>query len=754
MPNGSRRSIPTAKLKSNMAANHSISTSFQLNDIGRKLFGSSGIRSHLDDPISSVRGVGQARASSFMALGIETVDDILWYLPRRYVDFSTIKPIEQVIAGETVTVMGEVISVEVKQSARDRRLWLNIARVRDDTGTIDIVFFMRTRNAKMRPRFSMAPSKGALVYVSGVVQHSYGRLAMVNPDFEEIHGARRDEQKAGPTKVSAEDELLSTGRVVPIYGLTRGLGQRTMRKIVSNTLKSYSDELDEVIPIEILARHGLPERHWSFANVHFPRNLDCAEEARRRLAFEELFLLRLALRLRRSQYRVPGSGMPCISDGDLVRRFRGLLPFNLTRAQERVIGEIRDDMERDVPMSRLIQGDVGSGKTIVAAFAIVKAVESGYQAALMAPTEILAEQHRRSLERLLQPLGISIISLTGGLSARERNLSLAEIGSGASQVVIGTHALIQDDVTFKRLGLVVTDEQHRFGVNQRIMLASKGENPHVLVMSATPIPRTLALVVYGDLDISIIDELPPGRTPIETHWVKPSGRSKVYDFIRGQVASGRQAYIVCPLIEESEDMDARAATAEAERLKAGVFRDMRVGLLHGKMGGRQKEEVMRQFRDGKLDVLISTTVIEVGVDVPNATVMVIEDADRFGLAELHQLRGRVGRGPHRSYCILIARADNPVSRQRLQAIQRTTDGFLIAEEDLRLRGPGELFGVRQHGIPDLRVDISTKDLSILESAAAAALEIDIDELSPGRCLERLGREVFRRFISLLPQAGA
>lgn len=687
-----------------------------------------------------MHGVGQARAGRLSSLGITTVADLLWHLPNRYQDFTSTKLIADVVPGEPVTIVGEVISVEDKPTSRDPRLWITIARIRDDSGVAEAVWFTRTKSPKLRPRFSPAPPRGALVYLSGVAERAYGKVSFANPEWED---ATR----------GVEGEPLNTARVVPVYGLTEGLGQKAVRRIVSNALSGYGDEIREVLPFEVLGRYGLPERRWAFLNVHFPSDMASASLARRRLTFEELFLLRLALKWRKSQYKASGTGLKHGPDGQLVAAFMKNLPFALTRAQEKVIREIAGDMEGPTPMARLVQGDVGSGKTVVAAYALVKTVENGYQGAMMAPTEILAEQHLLSLKKLLGPLGISVYLISGSQSQKERQEALTAARSGAAQVVVGTHALIQGDVEFSQLGLAITDEQHRFGVTQRAILAAKGGRPHVLVMSATPIPRTLAMAIYGDLDVSVIDELPPGRIPVETHWVMPSQRPRVYQFVREQVSRGRQAYIVCPLVEESEALSVKAAASEAEILERDVFPDLKVGLLHGRMSSSEKDAVMTDFRDGRIDILISTTVIEVGVDVPNASVMVIEDAERFGLAQLHQLRGRVGRGRHRGYCILVSQAASEVARQRMQVMQRTSDGFEIAEQDLRLRGPGEFFGTRQHGLPDLNVDILPGDLRVLAEAIEAAEGVDIEELGPGRRLEQLGHEISRRFGGMISWTG-
>jgi ATP-dependent DNA helicase RecG len=585
--------------------------------------------------------------------------------------------------------------------------------LRDGSGYLKAVWF----NA---PYLERVFKRGQRVILYGkVIGYRGGPLEIQHPEFEIV-----DQE---------EDDTLHTGRLVPIYRLTEGLGQRQLRALLWRIVESHAREVPESLPEAIRARRKLLPLPDALRAIHFPEDEAALTAARRRLAFEDFLLLQLGLAIRRHR-EGQARGVSIQPRGRLVARLLEALPFTLTRAQERVWEEIRRDLARPVPMNRLLQGDVGSGKTIVAALAILAAVEAGYQAGLMAPTEILAEQHFLTLERLLSPLGVRVTLLTSAVKGRERDALLEGVADGAIPVLVGTHALIQEGVVFHRLGLAVVDEQHRFGVIQRASLRAKGEQPDLLVMTATPIPRTLALTLYGDLDVSVIDEMPPGRQPIVTALRTEAKRPRIYAFIRAELAKGRQAYVVCPLVEESEVVDLKAATEMAERLSTEVFRDYREGLLPGRMSFADKESIMGEFKAGAIRVLVSTTVIEVGIDVPNASVMLVEQAERFGLAQLHQLRGRVGRGPWKSYCILLA-SDSPgqEARRRLEAMTETQDGFRIAEADLRLRGPGDFFGTRQSGLPEFRVADLLRDGPVLEEArqeAFALVERDPDLSRP------------------------
>jgi ATP-dependent DNA helicase RecG len=530
------------------------------------------------------------------------------------------------------------------------------------------------------------------------------------------------------------------GRIVPVYGLTEGLPQRPMRVLLHTAVELAAAEAPEPLPEAVRLRHELPAAAEAYRAIHFPETAEDAEAARRRFVFEDFLLLQVGLALRRRREALR-PGHVIAPPGRLVERLLAALPFALTAAQRRVWEEIRADLARPAPMNRLLQGDVGSGKTIVAVMALLTAVEAGFQAALMAPTEILAEQHLGTVRALLEPLGVPVALLTAGQKGKVREAALAAVQGGAAPVALGTHALIEEGVAFRRLGLAVVDEQHRFGVLQRASLRAKGQHPDVLVMTATPIPRSLALTLYGDLDVSVLDELPPGRQRITTAWRTEPKRREIYEFIRGELAAGRQAYVVYPLVEESETADLKAATAMAGRLSTEVFPEFRVGLIHGRMGIEAKDTVMRAFKAGEIHVLAATTVIEVGIDVPNATVMLVEHAERFGLAQLHQLRGRVGRGSGRSYCILLASAHpSDEGRQRLEAMVETQDGFRIAEADLQIRGPGEFFGTRQAGLPEFRAANLLTDGRLLETARQEALSLIAEDPGLRRPAHRVLRE--------------
>jgi ATP-dependent DNA helicase RecG len=534
------------------------------------------------------------------------------------------------------------------------------------------------------------------------------RVVLEGPDFEIV-------EEDGPS--------IHMGRIVPIYGLTEGLFPRQMRALLHGIVEAHAGEVPDIVPDALRRRRDLLPAATAYRTVHFPDRLEDVEAARRRFAFEDFLVLQVGLTLRRAS-QARERGRPLAPPGDLVERLRRGLPFALTAAQERVWSEIRADLARPVPMSRLLQGDVGSGKTIVAVMALLTAAEAGCQALLMAPTEILAEQHLRTVRALVEPLDLAVAWLSAGQRAREREAALEALRTGKAAIGVGTHALIQDAVELRDLGLAVVDEQHRFGVLQRASLRGKGEHPHILVMTATPIPRTLALTLYGDLDVSVLDQLPPGRTPVRTTVRHESARERIYDFIRTELRAGRQAYVVCPLVEETEASDLKAATEMAKRLQAGPFRDFRVGLVHGRLSFDAKDAVMRAFKTREIDLLVATTVIEVGIDVPNASVMLVEHAERFGLAQLHQLRGRVGRGAAKSDCILLAGgAASEEARQRLHAMEATQDGFRLAEVDLGIRGPGEFFGTRQSGVPEFRTGSLVTHARLLEEARQDAHQL-------------------------------
>jgi len=693
-------------------------------------------------PIQFARGVGPKRAQLLERLGIRTVEDALWFLPWRYEDRSVITPVGQLVPGNPATVCGTVHSSRLKRAAR-RRLSILEVTVEDATGTIQAVFFNQ-------PYLETQLKPGQRVMLSGVVSaghKGWADLGMDSPHYEVLG----DEHETP----------LHVGRIVPIYHETRGLTSRHLRTIVKGLLDQYAAGLEEVLPDFLRTELDLPPIRTALPDVHFPTPprrqvtqtfLATLERgttpAHRRLAFEEFFVLELALAMRQRTVKEEVKGIRFDTGTQLAARLRALLPFQLTAAQERVLAEIQRDMASLQPMNRLIQGDVGCGKTVVALMAMVIACGSGYQAALMVPTEILAEQHYLNLRPLLDALGLTALLLKNGGSAKAKAAALAQIEAGGAHVVIGTHALIQKGVQFARLGLAVIDEQHKFGVLQRKTLLEKGYHPDVLVMTATPIPRTLAMTVYGDLDLSVIDALPPGRRPVRTWLLDDTQRRRAYQVLQDEVQAGRQGYIVYPLVDESEKVDLQAAIQAAERLQAKELRHVRVGLLHGRLKAEEKERTMAAFKAGVIQVLVATTVIEVGVDVPNATVILVEHAERFGLAQLHQLRGRVGRSALQSFCLLLASGRRgsansdeeshgrpqgrikasmgnrtSVSRQRLEALVKSTDGFVIAEEDLRIRGPGEFFGVRQWGVPEFRVANLIRDGALLEQARQAAFTL-------------------------------
>ena len=679
----------------------------------------------LETEVQYVKGVGTKLAQVLSKLNIYTLGDLLFHLPRRYEDRRHFRKIAHARAGEAITVSGKLVTVD---NVKVRNLTLTKAYLDDGSGVLELVWY---NQPYMKDTLNKLRNSQIVAY--GIIKESPYGLQMETPEWEDLPDG------ADP------DSLLSVNRIVPIYPLTEGIRQKRMRQIIWNAVQ-YAYLAPEILPRSVRERLGLMPIQQAIAQIHFPDSEQAIDPARQRLVFEEFFLMQLGVGLQRLRTRQE-RGIAMRIDADrLNEMLHRIVPFELTNAQKRVIREIWSDMAQPHPMNRLLQGDVGSGKTIVAAAAILAAVDNQYQAAMMAPTEILAEQHYINLHRLFQPLGISVELLVGRLSNKQRQQARERIATGRGMVAVGTHALIQEGVEFARLGLAIIDEQHRFGVLQRAALRDKGVMPHVLVMTATPIPRTLTLTLYGELDVSIIDELPPGRKPVRTHWKTPEERLKVYEGVRKLIQEGRQAYVICPLIDESDKLQVRAAEQMAEHLQKDVFPDLRVGLLHGRMKPAEKEAVMDAFRAGELDILVSTTVIEVGVDVPNAAAIVIEDADRFGLAQLHQLRGRVGRSDHQSYCVLIANPKSDDGQRRMDIMTRTNNGFLIAEEDLRIRGPGEIYGTRQSGMPSFRVADLVKDMRLLEVARQEAfhlLEQDPDLSRPEHAALREAAERFR-----------
>ncbi len=678
-----------------------------------------------EQPIRFAKGVGPKRTALLQRFRIETVEDALWTLPWRYEDRSVMTPIGQLVPGAQASICGTIIKSEAKK-ARSRRLSILDIVVEDATGRLQAVFFNQ-------PFLEQFFTVGTSVMLTGrVVAGAQGWVAMkMEVTQYEVLGAETEAP-------------LHVGRIVPVYHETKGWTSRQMRVLMRGLLEAHIAEAQELLPVSLRARYRLPPIQQAIQDVHFPQagtdggQLDRGlTPAHRRLAFEELFVLQLALASRQRVMKAEVKQVLFNPKTPLLAKLDRALPFRLTAAQERVNREILSDMTSLKPMNRLVQGDVGSGKTIVAVQAMVLACGSGYQAALMAPTEILAEQHYRTMKGFLEPLGLSVVLVSGGGRAAARKAVRELVASGAAQVVIGTHAVIQQGVTFSKLGLVVVDEQHRFGVLQRKTLIEKGYKPDVLVLTATPIPRTLAMTVYGDLDVSVIDQMPPGRKPVRTFLLSDSQKGRAYQILRDELRSGRQAYVVYPLVEESEKTDLKAAMQGAEQLQTEELAEFRVGLLHGKMKSDEKERVMAAYKKGEVQVLVATTVVEVGVDVPNATVMMIEHAERFGLAQLHQLRGRVGRSAHQSYCLLMASGgvlfgskkpkeagEAPsAARERLDALVRSTDGFVIAEEDLRIRGPGEFFGFRQWGMPEFRAANLVRDVDLLQQARQEAFAL-------------------------------
>ena len=678
----------------------------------------------LESPVDRLRGVDVKLSGRLSRLGVSIIKDLLYFLPRRHNDFSKVSKIFELAPGEEQTIVATVWEASVTTLGRGK-LKATEAVVSDETGNIRVVWFGQPYLAKL-----FKPN--SKVVISGQVEVYKGRTQFQSPEFEIL---------------DKQDSLIHTGRLVPVYPLTQGLTPRRIRNILWHALEQWAPLVPDFLPNRIKERVCLVPLPQAIFQAHYPDGLPSLQAARKRLAFDEFFLIQMAVLMRRKNWQDAVEGIPVFADPKVLESFLTSLPFVLTGAQQRCIGEIMSDMKRGTPpMNRLLQGEVGSGKTVIALAALLVAASSGYQGSIMVPTEVLAEQHFATVSQLLaglarpvleenvftvhlnpSPSPVSVGLITGSTRGPLKREMQRRASEGTLDIIIGTQALIQEGVEIPRLALAVTDEQHRFGVSQRAALRQKGATtPHVLVMSATPIPRTLALTLYGDLDISTVDQLPSGRQRVLTRHVPPERRYQTYDFVRKEVSNGRQAFIICPLIEESEAVEARAATEEYERLSTEVFPDLRLGLLHGRMASRKKEEVMRQFRDGQIDILVSTAVVEVGIDVPNATVMVVEGSHRFGLSQLHQFRGRVGRGEHKSYCLLLSEYSTPEARERLTAVERIQDGFELAELDLSMRGPGDYFGTRQSGLPNLRV-ARLSDQDVLRVAREEAAELLRDD---------------------------
>lgn len=650
----------------------------------------------LKSSVSQVHNIGKQRLLYLNNMGIFTVEDLIEHFPRDYDDRSDIKEISDLVHNEVNTFIGTIKGID---TLRIKKMIITKAKVLDETSTVNVVWYNQ-------PYLKNSLKIGAQYLFTGKYQHSFGKKQVLSPEYE----------------VLTDKELLSGGRIIPIYSTTRGMSQKILRALIKDTLEKNKNQLVDFIPKSVRMEYKLCDKNFAVQNIHFPESDDSFFIARRRLVFEELFVLQTALLKMKSAVTQGKTGI--VIKNDLAEKeIAKAFGFQLTNAQKKVVNEIKADFVSGRVMNRLVQGDVGSGKTAVAMITAYIAIKEGFQSALMAPTEVLAKQHYNDFKYLFEKLGVQVVFLSGSTKKKEKTEALNAVKDGTAQMVIGTHAVIQKSVTFNCLGFVVTDEQHRFGVNQRILLSQKGENPHVLVMTATPIPRTLALILYGDLDISIIDELPPGRQEIDTRAVPTTYRPRIYAFIKKELNKGRQAYVVCASIEESEKRETEAVLAYAEKLMATEFKNYRVAILYGKMNNEEKQVVMEAFVEGEIDILVSTTVIEVGVNVPNATIMLIENAEMFGLSQLHQLRGRVGRGNEQSYCILVTDSKNKVTLERMKVMQKTRDGFIISETDLRLRGPGEFFGTRQHGLPMLKIANLYRDMETLKEAQQAAMKV-------------------------------
>ena len=679
----------------------------------------------LNKEIKYVKGVGPNREVLLNKLKIYTLKDLIEYYPRDYEDRSKPKNIYECEDGEEVLI--EAMPTGKISEYRKGKMVISRLIVKDQTGTCYITWF---NQGYLRDKFQ----PGRMYRFFGKISNKNGRLEMNSPVYDEI------------------DQSKNTGKIIPIYPLTYELKQNTLRKIMENGLTEVLGKLDETLPEYVLKENNLWDINNTIERIHFPIEFSDFNKARERLVFEELLTTQLALLKLKNNYDKDRNGIKFdknVKMSDVINK----LPFNLTKAQLRVLEEIDNDMESPHSMNRLLQGDVGSGKTIVAMIAAYKAVKSGYQVAIMAPTAILASQHLESFESILNQFGIRCELLISSITKKKKMELLERLQNGEIDILIGTHAMLEENVIFKNLGLVVTDEQHRFGVKQRATISNKGQNPDIIAMSATPIPRTLALILYGDLDISIIDELPPNRKKIETYAVRKNMEERVNNFIRKQITEGRQAYIVCPLVEENEDMEGLQSVIElAERYQKETFSEYKVAYLHGKMKAKEKDEIMEQFKNGEIQILISTTVIEVGVNVPNASIMVVENAERFGLAQLHQLRGRVGRGEYQSYCILKYEGNSETIKQRMKVMCDTNDGFIISEKDLELRGSGDFFGTEQHGLPEFKIANLFEDMPVLKQVQALAIKITEEdpklELEKNKELRLLIEEKFKNRVEI------
>lgn len=683
----------------------------------------------LSDSIQYVKGVGPKKKVELNKLGIKTVYDLLTYYPRTYEDQSVLTKIADLKAGCQATVAGVIVNVSDRQGGR-RGMTIITALIGDGSGFLQITWFnQKYLKKQLKP--------GSRVFVTGKVSYAYGG-----------RGQFAMSQLASFQILGEADEAETLTGIMPVYGATEKLNQKFFRKIIKELFASEL-EVEEIIAEPIKAKYNLLNRFEALKNIHFPEKFTELKIARARLAFEELYMIQCGLLLLKKRVQEKKSGVRHLADSNLLKQVLTALPFKLTHDQAKTWQEIKHDMESSVPMRRLVQGDVGSGKTVIALLALVKTVENGYQGALMAPTEILASQHYESFQKLLSDFGIRVGFLSGRLTKKKREEMYALLAEQKIDIVIGTHALIQEGVHFAKLGLVVTDEQHRFGIDQRAELEKKGElTPDVLVMTATPIPRTMTLTVYGDLDVSLIQELPPGRQPIRTFVRTPDRRELIYQYVLTQLEAGRQAYVVCPLIEMNEESDLPSAEEVYDELRFGIFQGVPCGLVHGRMKPAEKEQIMQAFYEDKIKLLVATTVIEVGVNVPNASIMVIEHAERFGLAQLHQLRGRIGRGEYKSYCILVSDMKTENAKERLKIMATTSDGFKLAEADLKMRGPGQFFGTLQHGLPDLKIADVLGDMDILFKAREAAEETLQHKYDISLILKHLALQYQQQFLNI------
>lgn len=652
-------------------------------------------------PVTNIKGIGEKTAKALERINIKTIEDLIHYYPRDYEQKKDLKTISELCLNEVCLIEGEVC--EQPQNIRKKNIIITKMKIKDETGQLNVTWF---RQPYMKNKFSLYER----IILKGKSSIKYGQLQMESP------------------QVIRSDELVlqSSQLLFPIYPLIKELSLKAVTDFINAGLNYTKGQLKDFLPSEIKDQYMLCDYNYALYQIHNPKDEHALEISKKRLIFDEFLCFQLSLLMIKNECFVM-ENQYLFERESLVAKFLTQIPFDLTAAQKKIWKEIKNDLMSEKTMNRLIQGDVGSGKTIVAVLALLYAVENGYQGTMMAPTEVLAKQHYKSLTNLLEPLGIKIGLLVGSMTKKQKLEMSTEIENGSIQIIIGTHAIIQDPIKFNKLSLVITDEQHRFGVKQREKLAGKGHHPHVLVMSATPIPRTLALIVYGDMDVSIIDELPPGRQTIKTYNVKSSYRKRIYSFLEKEIELGRQCYIVCPAVEENEDFELESVIQYTEKLKKEVASSIGIAYLHGKMKAKEKNAIMESFSEGQLDILVSTTVIEVGVNVPNATIMIIENAERFGLAGLHQLRGRVGRGVHQSHCILITDSNTDITKKRMKVLEKNTDGFIISEYDLKLRGPGDAFGIKQHGLPEFKIGSIFENMDVLKETHILAKKINHED---------------------------